>query len=152
RSTAYQKKNRDDVKKSRVAARGIAANTVKRRESERTIPPSFSAALAICGSPSPLALYFLMTRLTGAAVAATSRPWCLALPAIVRAAWPTFACGVSVSVTFTSFWLAAMFFTDAVTPGGKPAALSAISAVKPGARVAVTVSVAGLPGMYDGAS
>src|SRR6516164_1066592 len=45
-----------------------------------------------------------------------------------------------------------MFLSVAVTPVGRPAALSAISAVKPEVRVAVTVSVAGLPGMYEAAS
>src|SRR5579875_1400665 len=45
-----------------------------------------------------------------------------------------------------------MFFSIVVTPGGSAEVLSTISVVKPGARVAVMVSVANLPGAYEGAS
>ena len=45
-----------------------------------------------------------------------------------------------------------MFFNFIVTPGGSPAALERDLCREAGQRVAVTVSVAGLPGMYDAAS
>src|SRR5487761_1008811 len=71
---------------------------------------------------------------------------------IVRGACPTLAFVVRVSVALISFWFAGLFLSMTVTPGGRAAALSAISAVKPGERVAAMVNVAALPGAYDGAS
>src|SRR5271154_4875332 len=60
---------------------------------------------------------------------------------------PGAALAATLSCTLTSFLFAGMFLSIAVTFAGRPVAVSAISAVKPAARVAVTVTWAGLPGV-----
>src|SRR5262249_9729585 len=91
--------------------------------------------------------HFLMTRFAGGALTVKSRLLCFALPVIVTADWPGAALAATLSCTFTSFMFAGMFLRAGVTFGGRPVTERAMSPVKPASRVAVTVTLAGLPGV-----